>query len=136
MGSPKSQISHFPSAFLSTCASAFIFFTAILTSLPVVCVKSLPIIKDFGYDISIKKCKWYSKGVVKKVTGIILDKDNNPQVPNKLIKKVHNYILEEKAGNDSKYNNLQGCLVVSERINGKFGQYRKQLLKERKNKNN
>lgn len=94
--------------------------------------KILQIIKDFGYDISIKKCKWYSKGTVKKVTGVILDKDNSLQVPNRLIKKVHDYISEEKAGDDSNYNNLQGCLVVSEQINGKFGQYRKQLLKERK----
>ena len=67
-------------------------------------------------------------------TGVILDKDNNLQVPNRLIKKVHDYISEEKAGDDSNYNNLQGCLVVSEQINGKFGQYRKQLLKERRNK--
>ena len=55
-------------------------------------------------------------------------------VRDKLINKVHDYISEVKAGDDSKYNNLQGCLVVSEQINGKFGQYRKQLIKERKNK--
>ena len=92
----------------------------------------LKIIKDFGYAISIKKCKWYANGENKKVTGVILDKKNNLQVPNKLIKKVHDYISEEKAGNDTHYNQLQVCLVVTEQINGKFGQYRKKILIDRK----
>ncbi len=97
--------------------------------------KILQIIKDFGYDISIKKCRWYSKGAVKKVTGVILDKKNAPQVPNKLIKKVHDYISEEKLGDDSNYDNLQGCLAVTGQINGKFNQYHRKLLKEKIKKN-
>lgn len=96
--------------------------------------KTLQIIKDFGYDISIKKCRWYSKGTVKKVTGVILDKKNAPQVPNKLIKKIHDYISEEKSGDDSNYDHLQGCLAVTGQINGKFKQYHRKLLKEKTKK--
>ena len=56
-----------------------------------------------------------------------LDKNGKMQVPNRLMLKTHKYIQEVKNGNKTNIDNLQGCLVVANSINGKFKEYRGQL---------
>lgn len=91
--------------------------------------KILSIIKRYGYNVSIHKCKWYNKPDIKKVTGVILDKNGKLQVPNRLMYKIHNYIDEIKDDDKTNMDKLKGCLVVSSSINGKLEKYRRQLNK-------
>lgn len=67
------------------------------------------------------------------MTGVILDKNGEMQVPNKLMLKTHNYIQEVNNGNKTNIDKLQGCLVVANSINGKFKEYRGQLKKMKRN---
>lgn len=92
----------------------------------------LKIIKDNGYSISEKKCKWYNKPDIKKITGVILDKIGKLQVPNRLMLKTHGYIDEINSGSITHLNELQGCLVAVSSINGKLKEFRGQLRKIRK----
>ena len=79
------------------------------------------------YDVSAKKCKCYNVPISKEVTGVILDKNGKMQVPNRLMLKTHKYIQEVNNGNKTNIDNLKGCLVVANSINGKFKEYRGQL---------
>lgn len=92
----------------------------------------LEILNKNGYAVSVKKCKWYNKPSIKKVTGVILDKNGKMQVPNKLMLKTHNYLSEIKDGNVANINHLQGCIVVTKSINGKLGEYQGQIKRIRK----
>ena len=92
----------------------------------------LEILNKNGYEVSVKKCKWYNKPSIKKVTGVILDKNGEMQVPNKLMLKTHNYLNEIKDGNITNIDRLQGCIVVTKSINGKLGQYQGQIKRIRK----
>ena len=94
----------------------------------------LSIIERYGYKVSLKKCKWYNKPSAKKVTGVILDKNGSMQVPNKLMLKIHNYIEELKHNDNTNLNKLQGCLVVTNSINGKMRKFQGQLKNFRKKK--
>lgn len=91
----------------------------------------LNIITKNGYTVSKKKCKLYNIQSVKKVTGVILDKEGKMQVPNKLMLKTHNYIGEIKKGNTDIVKNLKGCLVATTSINGKLKEYNIQLKKQK-----
>lgn len=92
----------------------------------------LDILNKNGYAVSSKKCKWYNKPSIKKVTGVILNKYGEMQVPNKLMLKTHNYLNEIKEGNMENINKLQGCIVVTKSINGKLGEYQGQIKRIRK----
>ena len=98
----------------------------------------IEIIKRKGYNVSSKKCKWYDKPAVKKVTGVIIDEKGNMQVPNKLMFKTHKYIDEVKNSNLTNIERLRGCVEVASSINGKFSSYKKQIcnLKKVDNSNN
>ncbi len=92
--------------------------------------KVISIIRQNGYDLSKKKCKWYNKPSYKKVTGVILDKKGNLQVPNKLMLKTHELINELKSGNKSNIDRLRGCLIVTSSINGKLKEYKRQIRRK------
>ena len=92
----------------------------------------LDVLNKNGYAVSVKKCKWYNKPSIKKVTGVILDKNGEMQVPNRLMLKTHNYLNEVKNGNFDSIDNLQGCIVVTRSINGKLGEYQGQIKRIRK----
>lgn len=93
-------------------------------------------IHNYGYQTSKKKCRWYNNSQPKKITGVILDKNNAQlQVPNKLMKKTHNYITEIKNNDFTNKQQLMGCTIAVNSINGKLKSYRAQLKKIIKNKN-
>ncbi|MDE6551149.1 MAG: reverse transcriptase family protein [Clostridia bacterium] len=94
----------------------------------------LDIIRKNGYRVSEEKCEYYNTPTVKKVTGVILDKNGNMQVPNKLMFKTHNYINEVKKGDLTNIDKLQGCLVATKSINGKLKEFQGQLKKIKENK--
>lgn len=87
-------------------------------------------IHDYGYQTSKDKCRWYNNNQPKKITGVILDKNNaQPQVPNKLMKKTHDYITEVKNNDFTHKQQLMGCTIAVSSINGKLKPYRNQLKK-------
>ena len=90
------------------------------------------LISKSGYNVSLKKCRWYDKPEVKKVTGVIIDEKGKMQVPNKLMFKVHKYIGEVKKDDLTNIDRLRGCLVVTNSINGRLNSYRKQIKNLRK----
>ncbi|MDE7215215.1 MAG: reverse transcriptase family protein [Clostridia bacterium] len=92
----------------------------------------LDILNRNGYEVSVKKCKWYNKPSIKKVTGVILDKNGEMQVPNKLMLKAHNYLNEIKDGNTTNIDHLQGCISVTKSINGKLGGFQGQIKRIRR----
>lgn len=89
--------------------------------------KIIEILNYNGYKVSPKKCKYYDRPSIKKVTGVILDKQGNMQVPNKLMKKTLDFWCEVKKGDSTNINRLRGCLGVTTRINGKFLGIKRQI---------
>lgn len=91
----------------------------------------LNIVISHGYQISQHKCKSYNRIAIKKVTGVVLDKKGEMKIPNSLMLKIHDYLLDYQNGDKTKLSNLLGCLGIANRINGKFVALTDKIKKQR-----
>jgi RNA-directed DNA polymerase len=96
--------------------------------------KILNIINNNNYLISKNKCKSYNRPLPKKVTGVILNKEGNIEIPNGLMHKTHNYIMEIRHKNYENIDKLQGCVSVINSINGKLSIIKNELKYIKKKK--
>lgn len=77
----------------------------------------LHIVKKYGYSVSFKKVKYYSKCDIKKVTGVIIKPDGTLDVPNKLRYKIVRRLEEQKTNpSTNNINRLAGCVVAARQI--------------------
>lgn len=74
----------------------------------------ISIITKNGYNISVKKTKYYLPTDVKKVTGVIIKKDGSPDVPNKLRLKIKSKFENLKSDSDKKQ--LAGYIAAAKQI--------------------
>ena len=84
-------------------------------------------IRQFGYNVSPNKCRWYNIDVIKKIAGVYLDGNQKLCVPFRLMKKTHAYIEELKTGNFDNAIKLMGCINVIEQIRSEETNYKKQI---------
>lgn len=80
--------------------------------------KILSIIKSYGFKISEGKIKYYTRRQVKKVTGVIINKNGNIDVPNKLRMKINKLFNNGKINNDEE--NLKGCVIAARQISNVY----------------
>jgi Reverse transcriptase (RNA-dependent DNA polymerase). len=83
--------------------------------------KMYGIIKKYGYQVSKKKVKSYSKVYPKLVTGVIIDAEGHLTIKNSLRKKIiieHEYLREHPDDNISRQR-LRGLLSAARQINKK-----------------
>lgn len=92
----------------------------------------IDIIESFDYKVSKKKTIYSKKNNVRLVTGVIIDGNGKLQVPNKLVKKLHNNIKYFKLKKYDVINKIQGCTYAANSINGKFEGLKRQLNGMRK----
>lgn len=96
----------------------------------------LKTVESHGFKISKSKCHWFEYGTIKKVTGVILDEEQNPCTPFRLMKKTHEYIEEINNGNYENSKKLIGCISTSEQIRNSKTKYKKLLQTKIKNQSN
>lgn len=90
------------------------------------------IITNANYKVNSKKCRYIRRGYIVKVTGVILDKNANMQVPNCLMKKTHEQIDLFKKRELVDDMELMGRICSCSQINGKFKELKK-VIKDSRN---
>lgn len=75
----------------------------------------LKIITKYGYNISMKKVKYYLPSEVKKVTGVIIKPDGSLDVPNRLRLKIKKRF--KRVQDKSDLDRLSGCIISARQIN-------------------
>jgi len=80
--------------------------------------KILNIIKQYGLQVNKKKLKLYTRKYPKKITGVIIDKNGNSEVPNSLRKKIITelHTLKNDPNNLSSRQRLQGLVTSARQI--------------------
>ena len=94
------------------------FFSSECTISKFSCDKVEQIIRKYGYRISKKKVKNYSKLYPKLITGVIIDSNGNPTVKNSLRQKIVNehQHLRDNAGDTNSRRRLRGLLTAARQI--------------------
>jgi len=89
-------------------------------------------IKAYGYNISIKKLRYYKLDQRKTITGVIINECGAIKTPNALTYKIHSHILQykKKTINEKNLKSLKGRIVVANMIDGRLAHIRKVLFDE------
>ncbi len=76
------------------------------------------IIRHYGFRISVKKSRYYTKYYPKEITGVIIDRKGNPKLTNSLQYKIVNETLffKNNPTNDRSRERLQGLVTAARQI--------------------
>jgi len=87
---------------------------------------------EYGYNISIKKLRYYKLDQRKTITGVIINECGAIKTPNALTYKIHSHILQykKKTINEKNLKSLKGRIVVANMIDGRLAHIRKVLFDE------